>query len=323
MKPRPAPALALALLAVLPAACRPATAATGATPLVGLIDATEIDVASKIPGRVATLAVREGDRVEAGQPLLTIDSDELQAKVDQVQAAIDGAEARLKMAQAGARKEEKEAARQALETARHQHDVARKTYDRVAALLAEQAVAPAQFDDVEARLNVARDQLAMAQARYDLVLRGARGEEIEALRALVAQGHGSLAEVQTYTRETTQRAPIRGEVAKIIVHQGELAATGYPILTIVSLDDVWASFAVREDRLRRIQPGARFDADVPALGRRVRMEVAHIAALGDFATWKATTDRNSFDLKSFEVKARPVDKVDGLRPGMTVRWLPE
>ncbi|MBI5536140.1 MAG: efflux RND transporter periplasmic adaptor subunit [Deltaproteobacteria bacterium] len=319
MKSLPIALLASACLA----ACSQAGPASSHAPITGLIDATEIDVASKIPGRVKELSVHEGDRVTAGQTLLTIESEEMQAKLDQVQASITAAQARVRLAQAGARREEKEGARQALEAARHQLDITKKTYDRMSALLQSGAVPQAQFDEVESRYSVAKDQLAMAQARFDLVSRGARSEEIDALKALVQQGQGTLAEVQSYNKETTQTSPIQGEVTKIIVHRGELASTGYPILTIVDLDDVWASFAVREDLLAHVQKGMRIEADVPALGRRIPMEIFHVAAMGDFATWKATSDKNSFDLRSFEIRARPIQKVDGLRPGMTIRWSPE
>lgn len=307
------------LLASLPSCSSPQK---GPTPITGLVDATEIDIASKVPGRVKELLVHEGDLVEAGQQLVTIESDELQAKLDQVQAGISAAQAKLRLAQAGARSEEKEATRQALLAARHQADVAKKSRDRLETLLKEGAVPQQQFDEVESRWLVAMDQLAMAEARNSLVNKGARSEELDALKALVQQGEGSMAEVKSYQKETSQSAPLKGEVSKIVLHRGELASTGYPIVTLVDLDDVWATFAVREDMLRGIQKGARIEGEVPALGRKVMFEVFHIAAMGDFATWKATTDKGSFDLKSFEVKARPVEKVPGLRPGMTVRWLP-
>ena len=312
--------LALCLLPFV-AACSGATAAPARpTVLTGLVDATEVDVASKIPGRVKELHVREGDHVAAGQRVVTIESEEIAAKLAQATAATDAARARLRLARAGARAEEKRGAQKALEAAQHQLDIARKTHERVASLYRQSAVPEAAFDEAEFKLNLATSQVAMAQARVDAVLHGARAEEVDALAALVRQGEGALAEVRAYDRETAQAAPLAGEVAKVVLHRGELCATGYPILTIVDLDDVWASFAVREDLLARVQTGTRLTGFVPALGRDVVFQVFTIAPLGDFATWRATSDRGRFDLKSFEVKARPVAPVPGLRPGMTVRW---
>jgi HlyD family secretion protein len=290
--------------------------------IVGLADATEIDVASKVPGRISGVHVHEGEAVNRGQKLVSMSSEDIDAKFEQVQATIDGAKARLRMAQNGARVEQREAARRQLDAARHSLEVAKKHYERLVALRQEDAVPQARLEEAELKHNLARDQVAMAQAGYELVVKGTRSEEIDALRAMVRRGAGTLAEVQSYKNETTQLSPISGEVSKVVLHAGELAGTGAPIITLVDLSDVWASFAVREDRLQRVRVGDVIEADVPALGARVQLRVFNISALGDFATWRATADKGAFDLKSFEVKARPLRTIAGLRPGMTIRWRP-
>lgn len=299
--------------------------ACGARPLAavtGLMDATEIDVASKIPGRVKDLKVREGDRVEMGQELVTIESQEVAAKIDQVKAAVSGARARLLLARHGARAEEKDQALRSLDTARAQLEVAQKGFDRASALLKTETITQATFEDADFKHKAAQDQLAMAQARYDLVMKGARSEEIEGLEALVHQGEGSLAEVESFGREMVQCAPLSGEVAKVLVHRGELAATGYPILTLVDRSDSWAAFPVREDLLADIKVGATLEVEVPALRRTISMTVFSLAPMGDFATWRSTGEKGSFDLRTFEVRARPKTVDPDLRPGMTARFIP-
>src|SRR5512138_653789 len=304
-------------LVALCACARPAPAA-----VTGLVDATEIDVASKIPGRVKELAVREGDRVEAGQALVTIESQEVAAKIEQVRAAVNAARAKLALARHGARAEEKDQARRALETAQAQLALAEKAHARATALLKTETITQAAFDDADFKYKAAQDQLAIAQARHDLVMKGARAEEIDALEALVKQGEGSLSEVESYGRETSQVAPIGGEVAKILVHRGELAATGYPILTLVDRSDAWAAFPVREDLLADVKVGTVLQVEVPALRKAVPMKVYSVAPMGDFATWRATGDKASFDLRTFEVRARPIAPEAELRPGMTARFTP-
>lgn len=316
---RPLPAALL--LALVVAGCGPDDDRSRA--ITGLVDATEVDVASKVPGRVKQLFVREGDRVAPGQPLVAIAGDDIEAKVGQVEAAIGAARARLSLARNGARGEEKEQARRAVDAARHQLELAEKIHQRTIALVPVGGVPPARVDEIEAQLALARDNLEIARARHDLVQKGARDEEVAALEALVRQAEGSLAEVQSYRNELEQAAPTAGEVAKIVLHEGELAATGYPILTLVRTDDPWFSFAVREDLLVDLRVGGTIQVEVPALGRTVPATVFQLAPLGDFATWKATGEKDGFDLKSFEVKARPAAKVEGLRPGMTARWTPE
>lgn len=313
----------LAILALLPLLALTACSGRSApTPVTGLIDATEIDVASKIPGRIKDLTVREGDRVEVGQALVTIESQEVAAKIDQVRALVSGAKAKLAMARHGARTEEKDQARKALETARAQLTLAEKGHARATALLKTETVTQATVDDADFKYKAAQDQVAMAQARYDMVMKGARSEELDGLEALVKQGEGSLSEVESYGRETSQTAPISGEVAKILVHRGELAATGYPILTLVDRSDSWASFPVREDLLADVKVGTIVQVEVPALRKALAMKVYSIAPMGDFATWRATGDKASFDLRTFEVRARPAQPEPDLRPGMTARFTP-
>lgn len=288
--------------------------------ITGLMDVYEIDVASKVPGRIVKMLVKEGDPVQAGQKLVLIESHEIEAKLEQVKAATKAAQAKLRLAKKGARDQEKQAVEKALSAAQHQLELAEKMKNRMYNLLQGQAIPQAKYDEVEHKYKMAMEQLAVAQSRASLVKSGARKEEIEALQALVAQGKGALAEVQSYAAETEQHAPITGEVAKVILHPGELAATGYPIVTLVDLKQQWASFVVREDMLKNIHKGDIIQVEVPALGKTIDIEIYHLASLGDFATWRATSEKNSFDLKSFEVRARPQKPIDHLRPGMTVRW---
>ena len=287
--------------------------------VTGLVDAVEIDVASKVPGRISSLLVREGDTVKKGQELVTLSTDEIDAKMYQVDAAIDAAKAQLKLAQKGAKKQEKEAVRKQVDAARHQVEITQKMYERLKPLAEAKAVAGSKFDEVEFNYKVAQDQLAIAEAKLSIVMDGARKEQIEALDALVKKAEGVQAEVESYKRESSQVAPINGIVSKVILHKGELASTGYPILTIVDLSDQWAVFTVREDMLKKIKVGSVVKAEVPALDKYVSLNVFNISAMGDFATWKATSEKNSFDLKSFEVKARPEKPIKNMRPGMSVR----
>lgn len=290
------------------------------TQITGLINATEIDVASKVPGRVKAIHVQEGQSVKEGDLLAELKIDELDAKLHQATSAIDAAKAQLALAEKGARPQEKKALANQVDSARAQVDVTKKMLDRTQKLLDEKAIPQAKYDEVAFKYQVSVNQLEMAEAKLDAVNKGARTEEIRALEALVQKGESVAAEVEIYQKEREQRSPVDGEVSKIVVHEGELTNTGYPIITLVKMDDIWASFAVREDRLKDIRIGDEVVIEVPALDAKIPMRVANISAMADFATWRATSDRDRFDLKSFEVKLRPIEPVDGLRPGMTARW---
>jgi HlyD family secretion protein len=186
--------------------------------------------------------------------------------------------------------------------------------------LFEDGVVPAQRrDEVEAQFNMARKLEAAARAQYDMAVNGAREEDKAAASALVEQASGAVSEVDSLIEEARVRAPINGEIVEHVVNLGELASAGMPIVTMVDLTDVWVTFNMREDHLAGLKMGERLRGMVPALNEApLDLEVTYIAALGDFATWRATSASGGFDLRTFEVRARPAAPVEGLRPGMSV-----
>lgn len=294
-------------------------------PLVvqGEVDATRIDVASKVAGRVSEVLVSRGDRVEKGQPLFVIDSPEVRAKLRQARAAVKGANAQLSKVNYGAREEKVRAARNIWNQMEAVLDLARKTHARVRTLHADGILPAQKLDESVAKLEVARQGAEAARAAYEMVDNGAREEDKEAARAMVNKAMGALAEVEAWDEETRLLAPRAAEVSDIVVDPGELAATGCPVVTLVDLSDVWVTFNLREDLLSKIRMGSILRARIPALGGlEVDLKVNHIAALGAFATWHATKATGDFDMKTFEVRAVPLAEIAGLRPGMSavVSW---
>jgi HlyD family secretion protein len=109
-----------------------------------------------------------------------------------------------------------------------------------------------------------------------------------------------------------------GEVSNIYPKVGELVGTGSPIMTISMMQDLWGTFNVREDQLAGMQVNSEFTAFVPAFNKDIRMKVYHMKDQGSYAVWKATKANGQYDLKTFEVKARPIESMEGLRPGMSL-----
>ena len=294
---------------------------TRETPVItGLVETTEIDISSKIPGRIDTLFVREGDRVHKGELLARLESQEIDAKVGQARAAMDAARAKLEMALHGARPEQKEAAEKMFLQAKHQFELAQKTYRRVQKVFRDSVVSEQEKDEVEFKYNAARDQLELARAKYQMVMNGSRKEQIQAARALYRQAQNAYREAQAYRKETELRSPVEGEVTQKFAEKGEIIAPGYPILTLLNPKDSHVVLQVREDQMKWIRHGARFKGEIPALGNQIyNFTVNYIAPMADFATWRATNQKGDFDLKTFEVHLRPSNPIPGLRPGMTVR----
>lgn len=286
--------------------------------ITGMVEVADVDVASKIPGRIDKILVKEGDNVKKGQLLAVIVSKELEAKLEQAKGVMDAAKAKAQMAHTGARKEEKEAAQKLYEQAKAQFEFAEKTYNRIVKLFKEGLVSQQDKDQIEFQYKAAQDQMYAAKAKLDLVNSGARKEEIEAADALYYQAQNTYNEVLAYKNELNIYAPIDGEVYKKIIDEGEVVNSGYPIFNIINLDDIWVTIQLREDMLTNIKKGMKLKGFVPALNKEYDFEVYYIAPMADFATWKPTNQKGEFDLKTFEVKLKPVYKINGLRPGMSV-----
>jgi len=289
----------------------------------GEVEATQVKVASKLIGRIDSLLVHKGDDVLPGALLFTISSPELDAKYLQASAVRKAAGAQKEKADNGAQKEDIQAAFNSWQMALAASEFAKKTFNRVENLFKSGVVAEQQNDEAETRMKAAIETEKAASSLYQKAKKGARYEDKTSAGALVMQADGVLTEVSSYLSENHIFSPIKGEIANIISERGELVPAGYPVITIVDLDDVWVTFNLREDLLAAIKKGTTFKARFPALGmKEVLLKVNYINSLGEFATWNATKTSGDFDMKTFEVHAVPVEKVEGLRPGMSalVNW---
>ena len=289
----------------------------------GEVEATQIKVASKLAGRIDSLAVKKGDEIGAGMLLFTISSPELEAKFSQVSAVRQAAGAQRDKAFNGAQKEDIQAAYNSWQMALATAEFAKKTYSRIQNLYQDGVIPEQQKDEVETKMKAAGETEKAAHSLYEKARNGSRFEDKNAAGALVLQADGVISEVCSYLNERRITAPIRGEIANVLAERGELIPAGYPVVTIVDLSDVWVTFNLREDLLAAIQKGSLIPARFPALGmKEIMLKVTYINVLGDFATWNATKTRGDFDMKTFEIHAVPVNQTVGLRPGMSaiVNW---
>jgi len=286
----------------------------------GQMEARETDIAAKVPGRIAEVRVKEGDRIEAGTLLMRMESPEVDAKLAQATAAQQAAQAVADKAQKGARPQEIEMARMQWQRAETAAQLAQTSLRRVEGLAREGLVAEQKRDEAEANWKASRDAAIAARAQYDMARTGARPEDRAAADAQARQVAGMVAEVEAAKAETELHSPVAGEVAKVFARAGELSPQGVAVATVVDLDDQWVVLNVREDRLARFAVGSEFDAHLPALGDagKARFKVHYSAALPDFATWRATRSGAGFDVRTFEVRAHPLQPIAGARPGMSV-----
>ena len=284
----------------------------------GQVEVSEYRVSSKVPGRILEIRVKEGDYVKAGDTLAILDAPEVRAKMEQAQSAQSAAAALEMKAKNGARKEQIQGAFSVLQQAKAGFEIAEKSYNRVQRLFDEGVMSAQKRDEAFANYKAMEAQMKAAQSQYDMAVNGARMEDKLAASAQVGRARGAVQEVNSYIHETVQIAQKEGEVTDIYPKVGELVGTGSPIMSIAMMDDMWGTFNVREDQLNDMHVGTEFTVFVPAFNKDVKMKVYHLKDQGSFAVWKATKANGQYDLKTFEVKARPVEKMEGLRPGMSL-----
>ena len=284
----------------------------------GEIEVSEYRVSSKVPGRILELRVKEGGYVHAGDTLAILDAPEVEAKKTQAESAEDAAAAMKAMADNGARRQQIQGAFELWQQAKAGLEISKKTYDRVQRLFNEGVMSAQKRDEAFAAYKAYEAQERAAKSQYDMAREGARKEERAAAAAQVNRAKGAVQEVSSYINETVQIAQVEGEVSDIYPKVGELVGTGSPIMSISIMSDVWGTFNVREDQLNGLKIGSEFTAFSPAFKKDIKMKVYYIKDQGSYAVWKATKSNGQYDLKTFEVKARPVGKLDGLRPGMTL-----
>lgn len=286
--------------------------------LQGQIESQQYSISSKVPGRIDQVFVRKGDLVSKGQLIFTIHSPEIEAKLEQAMAGQRAAGALAQEAETGSRSQQIQAARDQWLTAKAAADLAEKTYLRVNNLFEQGVVAEQRRDEANTQWRAARYSENAALQMYEMAKEGARKETILAASENERMAAGAVAEVEAYAADTRIESWFDGEVSQVLMQAGELAPQGFPVVTVVDRADSWAVFNVREDLLRHFEQGSTFKAFLPALDKYVEFTVTHIAVMGDFATWRSTDTSQGFDLRTFEVEARPTQPVDGLRMGMSV-----
>jgi HlyD family secretion protein len=289
------------------------------TILQGEVEATQFKVSSKLAGRVQEIVVKKGQKVNKGDLVFTIDSPEVNAKMDEAVAARSAASAQNRKAINGAQEEDIAAAYSLFVKAEAAAQFAEKSFERIQNLFESGVVPAQQRDEVETKMKAARETANAAKAQWQKAEKGAREEDKDAAFALVQRADAAIKQVQAYLDETTIYSGAGGEVSGINVEAGELVNTGFPVVTLINLDDVWVTLFVREDMLNDFKMGSTFRAKIPGLdNQEFDFKVSYVSPAGEFARWNATKTSGEFDLKSFEIEARPVSKIEGLRPGMSV-----
>ena len=291
--------------------------------LQGQMQMQQTSIAAKVPGRIAKILVTEGDAVTVGQQLIEMDSPEINAKINQARAGKQMAQSQLDKAENGARPQEIAQAKAAWQANKAASDLAENTYQRVNRLYEEGLMARQKRDEAYAQYLATQDQTEAARLQYDLAKEGARSEDKSAATAQVAQVDAQLEEALVAKEEANLKSPIAGIVDNVIVSAGEVIGQGVPILTLVNTDEQWVVLNVTESYLNQFAIGQQFTGTIPALSSANKpytkqFTVYATSTLSDFATWRPTNNDDGFDVRTFEVKARPTTPDARIRSGMSV-----
>jgi HlyD family secretion protein len=284
----------------------------------GEIDATRLDIAARVDGRVKEIPVERGQNVPAGAVLVRIDNPETLARSDQMRAAKVVAEAQLANVLVGTRAEVIAARKAEMERAQAGLVLAQKTFERTRTLTEQGNSPQARLDQVTDTLHESERAVDQAKSAYEQAVNGYTSEERAIARANVEKANADIQGVQSIIDQLVVYAPVASQVYQRNVEPGEYVSPGVPLVTLIDLADVWAHFDLREDLVKNLKVGDRFDVRIPALGdRRVTLEVKLIATKGEYASWRATRASGDFDLRTFSIRAYPVQPVPELRPGMS------
>lgn len=291
--------------------------------LQGQAEATSVRVSGKLPGRVTEFFVKEGDMVHKGDTLVHIHSSLVEAKLEQARAMETAAQAVDRKVDAGTRKQIIQSAYDVWQQAQAAVGITRKTYDRMQNLYSEGVMSEQKRDEAKAAYDASVAAAAAAKSQYELAKSGAQKEDKTSALAMVDVAKGGVSEVEALLEDQYLTAPCDGQVDVIYPNEGELVMLSAPIMSILKIDDKWVTFNVREEFLKDLTLGKEIDVMIPALDHKeVKAKIYYVRDLGSYATWHATKTTGDWDTKTFEVKARPVEALPDLRPGMTAIYRP-
>lgn len=286
---------------------------------VGMVETTYVDVASELPGRVDSLYVKLGDTVSKGQKLAVFIPTKMNALVNQGEAAVQFAQNQLHLVDRGTAKEIVSSMKSLYELSEEQYKLAEKTWKRIDNLYKGGAVSGEEKDIIYFKFQAAKKEMETAKSNYQLVLRGADPEVKNMASALLEQSQQSAEFIRLAAGELDLYAPRSGIISSLLISEGEISSLGYPILTIMDPSNYKAIFQVRQDDIQLFKMGKKFTAKIPGVSSEsIELEVSYIAPMLDFANWIPSKDRGKFDLKTFEVHLKPLEKIDELHPGMTL-----
>lgn len=325
--------LLLIMITVMAAGCSGNTnSAPGKSSMWGRADAKEIDITSKIAGRVVVLSVKEGDHVQQGQVIAQIDRRDLETQRKQAETAVYALQAQAEQAavttqlQQGTYSSDQVSAVDQAKKAKADLDLAEANYQRFQSLVDQGAVSRQTFDSYKTQYEVAQASYASAQAgvkKSESALLQVDADQANeaAFQKKIEQARAALQQIDVALDETQIRAPFDGIITEKYVEEGSMVSQGMPLVSIQDPVDNWVDFKIPETELAQYHRGQTMMLEARDGATRVQGKITDISKKADFAATRATSERgDSSDIISFNIKVRTDSEL--LRPGMRFRMVP-
>jgi len=285
--------------------------------LYGNVDIREVELAFRVPGRLAEMDFDEGDTVAAGQRVARIDPEPYMEALAVAEARVEQARANLDKLQAGVRPQELQRARDGVAAAQALFDNAQRDFERQNGLLASGAssqrivdAARAQRDEARASLSSAREALALAEE-------GFRAEDVSAARADLAAAEAQREQLQTQLDDTELSAPSPGTLLARVREPGSMLAAGAPVYTLSLSDPIYVRAYVAEPNLGDVAPGTAVTLTTDSSAKTYHGQIGFVAPRAEFTPKTVQTTDLRTDLV-FRLRIVVDDADDMLRQGMPV-----
>lgn len=292
----------------------------GEDTLVGMVDASSVDVAAEFPGRLDSLLVGQGDTVKTGQLLAVLRTNEIDAIKAQALAAIDAAKGQLDLLKQGARPELVEATSKLYQITEEQYKLFSNTYQRMNNLYNAEVISGQEKDIFYFKYQASKKEMETAKLNLQMIEKGTRPEIIRSAQAIVKQAEHAYELTKALGDNTKVYAPADGVISSLVIHQGEIVSIGYPMMTIEKKNSALLRFNVRQDKGKLLKTGATVQVTVPGCTPETfDVKVSSISPTLEFANWIPTNEKGKFELRTFTIELTPAPnaKIEGLRSGMT------
>ncbi|SDJ58355.1 HlyD family secretion protein [Pedobacter sp. ok626] len=288
--------------------------------LIGMVDASSVDVAAEFPGRLDSLLVKQGDTVKAGQLLAILRSNEIDAIKSQALAAIDAAKGQQELLTQGARPELIEATSKLYQISEEQYKLFNTTYQRMERLYNADVISGQEKDVFYFRYQAAKKEMETAKLNLQMLKNGTRPEILKTANAIVKQAEQAYELTKALGDNTKVHAPAEGVISSLVTHQGEIVSIGYPMMTIEKKNSSFLKFNIRQDKAKDLRVGSLAKVTVPGCEPETfEVKVSSISPTLEFANWVPAKDKGQFELRTFTIEFKPenLSAIKGLRSGMT------